>query len=117
MIPTPSTQLPATADEREGRAFDALFNLYIAGRWMLPVEEVPLSAQIALWDAAKTALLSEPMLMSEQALALCHEIEAQSANEQLTKCSVLASQLRRELEIYEQTRPLTDEENARIEGA
>lgn len=56
-------------------------------------------------------------LMSERALHLCHAIEASPASEQLTKCSVLAAQLRRELEIYEQTRPLTAEETASIQAA
>lgn len=34
------------------------------------------------------------MNTSEKALALCHAIEAAGASEQLTKCSVLASELR-----------------------
>lgn len=52
--------------------------------------------------------------MSERMLHLCHAIEASPASEQLTKCSVLAAQLRHELEVYEQTRPLTKEEKAII---
>lgn len=53
-------------------------------------------------------------LLSEQALDLCHAIEGGVACEQLTKCSVLAAQLRKELEHYEATRPLTAHENAQI---
>jgi len=53
-------------------------------------------------------------LLSEQALDLCHAIERGVACEQLTKCSVLAAQLRQELERYEDTRPLTKWENERI---
>lgn len=56
-------------------------------------------------------------LMSERMLHICHAIEASPASEQLTKCSVLAAQLRRELELYEQTRPMTPEETARIQAA
>jgi len=37
------------------------------------------------------------MTPSEKALALCHAIEAAGASEQLTKCSVLASELREQL--------------------
>jgi hypothetical protein len=56
-------------------------------------------------------------LLSEIALDLCHAIESQPGCEQLTKCSVLASQLRQELERYEQTRPLTADETAMIDRA
>lgn len=57
-------------------------------------------------------------LLSEQALDLCHAIEKSGfACEQLTKCSLLASQLRQELEIYEQVRPLTWGEKQKINDA
>ena len=48
---------------------------------------------------------------------LCEEIERYPASEQQTKCSLLASQLRKELEIYEETRPMTPDENELIEKA
>lgn len=35
--------------------------------------------------------------LAEKALALCHAIEAAGASEQLTKCSVLASELRADI--------------------
>lgn len=54
-------------------------------------------------------------LMSERMLHLCHAIESSPASEQLTKCSVLAAQLRAELELYEQTRPMDDAEKAMID--
>ncbi len=38
------------------------------------------------------------MTTSEKALALCHAIEAAGASEQLTKCNVLASELRTEIQ-------------------
>lgn len=96
---------------------DALTDLYNAGRWMLPLAEVSLERQIQLWEAAKSAIDSLPLPMSERMLCLCYAIEASPASEQLTKCSVLAAQLRRELEIYEQTRPLYTDEKALINDA
>lgn len=36
--------------------------------------------------------------IAEKALALCHAIEAAGASEALTKCSVLASELRKEIQ-------------------
>lgn len=56
-------------------------------------------------------------LMSERALHLCHAIERSPASEQLTKCSLLAAQLRKELELYEQTRPMTTAETKMIDKA
>lgn len=38
------------------------------------------------------------MTTSQKALALCHAIEAAGASEQLTKCSVLASELRLQIQ-------------------
>lgn len=38
------------------------------------------------------------MTTSEKALVLCHAIEAAGASEQLTKCSVIASELRTEIQ-------------------
>lgn len=55
--------------------------------------------------------------LPEMALDLCHAIEGSPACAQQTKCSLLASELRRELEIYQDTRPLTDDEKAKIEIA
>ena len=54
----------------------------------------------------KTRLLTRINLMntSEKALALCHAIEAAGASEQLTNCSVLASELLIALQQQEQTR-------------
>jgi len=49
------------------------------------------------------------------ALDLCHAIEESPACAQQTKCSLLAAELRRELEIYQDTRPLTDVEKAKIQ--
>lgn len=43
------------------------------------------------------------MKTSEKALALCHAIEAAGTSEQLTKCSVLASELKTEIESQETT--------------
>lgn len=57
----------------------------------------------------------ELKLPSEMMYDLCLVLEAYPASEQHTKCSILASELRRELEAYEASRPLTSEENAMIE--
>lgn len=58
--------------------------------------------------------LESSWLLSERALRLCHAIERAPASEQLTKCSILAAQLRAELETYEVTRPLTDHEQSLV---
>lgn len=69
-------------------------------------------------DEAVSALVdASNMLLSEIAQTLCEEIEKSPASEHLTKCSVLASELRREIETYEQTRPLTPEEKAKVDWA
>lgn len=87
--------------------------------WLVRHEQAWAANQIRHRDrleAENAALRSqvEPKLLSEQALDLCHAIERGVACEQLTKCSVLAAELRKEIEVYEDTRPLTDEERNRI---
>lgn len=64
--------------------------------------------------ACDESRLESSWLLSERALRLCHAIERAPASEQLTKCSVLAAQLRAELETYEATRPLTEHEQSLI---
>lgn len=48
--------------------------------------------------------LLPPQMPSEIAQHLCEELERWPASEQQTRLSLLASQLRKELETYEQTR-------------
>lgn len=57
----------------------------------------------------------EGKMLTEIALALCHDIERWPASEQLTKCSLLAAELREQLGIYEDTRPLTERERKLID--
>lgn len=64
--------------------------------------------------ACDESRLESSWLLSERALRLCHAIERAPASEQLTKCSILAAQLRAELEIYEATRPLTEHEQSLV---
>lgn len=79
-------------------------------------EEMLTSAEAPILDGLR-ADYENATLMSERALHLCHAIERSPASEQLTKCSLLAAQLRKELERYEETRPMTARENALINAA
>lgn len=55
------------------------------------------------------------MKMSEAAYQLCKSIEMAGADKALTECSILAATLRQKLDDWENSRPMTAEENELIE--